>query len=110
MTLASYGLGWQKSLPDFRDYTLESTEIGEMLARLSLSPTSDAAPPSRESLAAYFPQVDDQRLLNSSTAQACVDLVQYFERRSRGRTTRLSKLFVYQSTQKLLQARGSCSV
>jgi C1A family cysteine protease len=105
MTIA-YCLGWQKSLPDFRDYSLEATEVRAMLERLRpIRSTGDDLAES-ESLASYFPEVDDQKQLNSSPAQACVDLVQYFDRRAHGRTVRLSKLFVYQTAQRLLGTIG----
>jgi C1A family cysteine protease len=104
MTVASYCLGWQKSLPDFRDYSLESPEVRAMLERQSPAPSSADDVPESESLAPYFPEVDDQLQINSSPAQACVDLVQYFDRRALGRTVKLSKLFVYQATQRLLGA------
>jgi len=107
MTVATYCLGWQKSLPDFRDFTLESSEVRAMLDRLRPSPPSTDEVAETESLASYFPEVDDQRQINSSSAQACVDLVQYFERRALGRTVRLSKLFVYQATQRLLGTLGN---
>jgi C1A family cysteine protease len=107
MTLATHGLGWQKSLPDFRDFTPESEEVRALLVRGVPSMPTAGKLPSSESLAAYFPPIDDQQILNSSSAQACVDLVQYFERRAHGRTVGLSKLFVYQSTQRLLNSHGS---
>ena len=78
-----------------------------LLERLPASPSSEIATSSSESLAAYFPDVDDQLQINSSAAQACVDLVQYFERRALGRTVKLSKLFVYQTSQRLLGASGN---
>jgi C1A family cysteine protease len=107
MTVASYCLGWQKSLPDFRDYSLESSEVRAMMERLSSAPSSIHDIPESESLASYFPEVDDQLQINSSPAQACVDLVQYFDRRALGRTVKLSKLFVYQATQRLLGTLGN---
>jgi C1A family cysteine protease len=108
MTVA-YCLGWHKSLPDFRDYSLESAEVRASLGRLqSISSKSDGVA-ENESLASYFPEVDDQKELNSSPAQACVDLVQYFDRRAHGKTVRLSKLFVYQTTQRLLGTIGNNS-
>ncbi len=110
MTAASYCLGWQKSLPDFRDYSLESPEVRAMLDRLRPFPASADETPETESLASYFPDVDDQQQINSSPAQACVDLVQYFDRRALGRTVRLSKLFVYQATQRLLGTMGDNGV
>ncbi len=102
MTVDTYCLGWQKSLPDFRDFSLESPEIRAMLDRLAPIPTSLEDVSGAESLLSYLPEVDDQLQLNSSPAQACVDLVQYFDRRALGRMVKLSKLFVYQVTQRLL--------
>jgi C1A family cysteine protease len=101
-------MGWQKSLPDFRDYAPESQEIRAMLSRLKPIPSADF--PEKESLTSFFPEVDDQQHINSSTAQACVDLVQYFDRRALGRTVGLSKLFVYQATQQLAGTWGNNSV
>src|SRR4051794_4006516 len=109
MTVA-YCLGWQKSLPDFRDYSLESEEVRAMLERLGAKRSTSEGFPQNESLASYFPEIDDQKQLNSSPAQACVDLVQYFDRRAHGRTVRLSKLFVYQATQRLLGTGGNNGV
>src|SRR5690349_19091621 len=109
-TLACHGLDWQRSLPDFRDYTPETEEVRELLGRLESAKASTVELPAKESLAHFFPAVDDQQRLNSSAAQACVDLVQYFERRAVGRTVGLSKLFVYQLTQRLLGTHGSCGV
>jgi C1A family cysteine protease len=110
MALATHGMGWQKSRPDFRDYTPESDEVCAMLARgVSFMPATDRLPAS-ESLASYFPPIDDQQCLNSSCAQACVDMVQYFDRRAYGSMVALSKLFVYQSTQRLLNSCGSCDL
>lgn len=106
MTTASYGLGWQKSLPDFRDYSPESDVVRALLDRLRpLPPVAER--PEAESLTHFFPEIDDQQQINSSPAQACVDLVQYFDRRALGRTVRLSKLFVYQATQKLQGTAGN---
>ncbi|MCA9166649.1 MAG: C1 family peptidase [Planctomycetales bacterium] len=50
----------------------------------------------------YFQQVRDQYPLNSSSAQACVALFEYFERRAFGRMTCLSPLYLHQCAQKLL--------
>src|SRR5436190_5727179 len=76
MTLATHGLGWQKSLPDFRDYTPETEEVRELLGRLPPATGSISEPPAQESLASFFPTIDDQQQLNSSAAHACVDLLQ----------------------------------
>jgi len=110
MTAVSYCLGWQKSLPDFRDYSLESPEVRAMLERLSAVRSPDEEAAGAKSLDAYFPEIDDQGPINSSPAQACVDLVQYFDRRALGRTVRLSKLFVYQATQRLIGNTGNGAI
>jgi C1A family cysteine protease len=110
MTVASYCLGWQKSLPDFRDFSPESAEVRAMFERLRPVPSTSESFPHKEILASYFPEVDDQKQLNSSTAQACVDLVHYFDRRAFGRIVPLSKLFVYQATQRMLGTIGNCNV
>src|SRR4051812_39036417 len=110
MTVATYCLGWQKSLPDFRDFSLESPEVRAMLDRLAPLPPSTEEVAETESLVSYFPEVDDQQQINSSPAQACVDLVQYFDRRALGRTVKLSKLFVYQATLRLSGTLGNNSV
>jgi C1A family cysteine protease len=102
------GLDWQRSLPDFRDYTPETDEVRDLLSHLQPASTSTAELSPKESLAQFFPAVDDQKWLNCSAAQACVDLVQYFERRALGRTINLSKLFVYQSTKRLLGSHSTC--
>jgi C1A family cysteine protease len=110
MTVATYCLGWQKSLPDFRDYTLESPNVRAMMERLHPIPTTADKVPGTESLASFFPEIDDQQQINSSPAQACVDLVQYFDRRALGRTVKLSKLFIYQATQRLLGTLGNSGI
>ena len=81
-----------------------------MIDRLRPFPSPAEEIPSTESLASYFSDVDDQQQINSSPAQACVDLVEYFDRRALGRTVKLSKLFVYQATQRLLGALGNNGV
>src|SRR3954471_17451730 len=110
MAVESYCLGWQKSLPDFRDYSLESPEVRSMTDRLRPIPSSADEGSGAESLAPYFPEIDDQQQINSSPAQACVDLVEYFDRRALGKTVKLSKLFVYQATQRLLGSLGNSAM
>lgn len=110
MTVATYCLGWQKSLPDFRDYTLGTPEVRAMLERLMPAASSADGAHEAVSLVPFFPDVDDQLQINSSPAQACVDLVQYFDRRALGRTVKLSKLFVYQAAQRLAGSLGNGGV
>jgi C1A family cysteine protease len=108
-TLPYGGMDWQRCLPDFRDYTPATDGVRDLLSRLQPANVSVSELAAKESLAQFFPAVDNQQCLNSSAAQACVDLVQYFERRALGRTIGLSKLFVYQSTKRLLGTNNNCA-
>jgi C1A family cysteine protease len=110
MIVAGCGLGWQRSLPDFRDYLPETAEVRAMLDALRPAAVSLPQVPKKECLISYFPDVNDQREINTSPAQACVDLVQYFDRRALGQTVALSKLFVYQTSKQLLGTSGNIGI
>jgi C1A family cysteine protease len=57
----------------------------------------------------YFSPPDDQGCLNSSTAFAVLALVEYFERKTMGRTFEGSPLFLYEMTEKHTGApRDAC--
>jgi len=60
----------------------------------------------RVDLRRYFPDVGDQQTLNSATAQACVDLIEYFQRRAFGKVRPGSVRFVYKLMRKLLGRMG----
>jgi hypothetical protein len=79
------GLGWIQSLRDFRDYSPESPAIRQMLTALAVDDDSNGVAESVD-LREYFPAVDNQLQLNSSTAHASVALVEYFVRRAKGRS------------------------
>ena len=100
------GLGWQRDLPDIRDYSPWSDPVQEMLGRLKPL-RSSAAKRTSEDLREYFPEVTDQLQLNASTAHACIGLVEYFERRVYGRTVDLSRLFLYKVARRILGVKGN---
>jgi C1A family cysteine protease len=102
------GLGWLPSLPDFRDYTPETAPADELLSQLGEAGGGDAGRPSAVDLREYFLDADDQLSLNSSSAHACASLVEYFERRAKGRLLRPSRLFLYQNALRLAGVRGDC--
>jgi C1A family cysteine protease len=54
----------------------------------------------------YFPDVDDQEGINSSSAFACIALVEYFELRAHGKVKQLSPLYLYKSARKLACVQG----
>jgi C1A family cysteine protease len=91
-------MGWCPDLPDPRDYTPWHDGILKLLRRLkrdgrrSLPKRVDIR---RDAEGEYFTPPEDQGLLNCSCACAVLSLVEYFERRGRGRTFEGSTLFLY---------------
>jgi len=101
----THGLGWQRSLPDIRDYAPGTCSATKALRRLKRLPPVPERP-SEVDLREYFPPAYDQGPLNSSPAHACVGLVEYFERRVNGRFVEPSRLFLYHVARKLLGWKG----
>jgi C1A family cysteine protease len=106
-------MGWIPDLPDGRDYTFRNKEIVSLLRKYRRARTSrlpDSVDLSADDEGEYFSPPDDQGRLNSSTACSVIALVEYFERRLRGRTFDGSRLFLYKVTrnyrQKSLQLVG----
>jgi C1A family cysteine protease len=101
-------MGWHPDLPDARDYTPRHDEVLPLLR--TLKPTGRKTLPRqvdlrRDEHGEYFSGVDNQRGLNCSSACAILSLVEYFERRSCGRTFEGSKLFLYKATRNRTQSR-----
>lgn len=96
------GLGWHPDLPDARDYTPEHEGIARLLEQLRRNE------PSRQDLdlREYFVGIADQRDQNTSTAHACIALLQYHLRRAYGRIIEPSELFVYKAARRLLDWTG----
>jgi len=113
------GMGWLPDLPDFRDYTVEQTDVSSRLKQLGqksikamLTKAGVAAPmdlkklPSSVNLTPWFSPVEDQNSLGSCTANAGVALVEYFERRAFGRHIDASRLFLYKVARNLMGLTG----
>jgi len=102
------GMGWQRDLPDFRDYTAEHEAIASLLSQTSATHDGKgaAALPGTADLRAWFSPVENQGQLGSCTANAVVGLVEYFERRAFGRHIDASRLFLYKATRDLLGLHG----
>lgn len=102
--LAARGLGWQRDLPDQRDYSLDSPQVQDLLRRL---PAAVGELPPRVDLRSYFAPISNQQGLNSSTAHACVALIEYFRRRGEGQMKSPSTRFVYKLARKLSHRTGN---
>ncbi len=105
-----FGVGWQRDLPDFRDYTPEHLQVEQMLQKLKASRSANRRRKTSVDLREYLPEVSNQRRTNASAAHACVALVEYFERRAHGRINPLSTLYVYKSAHDLLGLKSGNGV
>jgi len=108
-TFVPQGMGWQPDLPDARDYTFHHLEILPLLRQLKRSRRKslpDEVDLRRDSEGEYFTDPEDQGPLNSSSAFAVLSLVEYFERRIRGRTFEGSKRFLYKVTRNRIAKRS----
>jgi len=104
LTLAERGFGWQRGIPDFRDYTPTCQPAKKMLRRLKGSGRSEPSP--QVDLREYFPPPYDQQHLNSSPAQACVGLYAYFERRAHGKMAQPSRMFLHNVVRRMAGVEG----
>ncbi len=100
------GMGWRPDLPDFRDYTLQSSLISDILNSLGLSKTAASTLPASVDLRRWFSPVEDQGELGSCTANAGVGVFEYFEKRAFGNHIDASRLFLYKVTRNLMQETG----
>jgi C1A family cysteine protease len=105
-TILTRGLGWHPSIPDHRDYAWDAAVVRRMLKALKPLSMSALREPRRVDLREYFPEVADQQEIGSSTAVACIGLIQYFDRRVSGRMAQPSRLFLYKLTRRLLESKG----
>lgn len=106
------GLGWRRDLPDPRDFTLRHARVTALLSQLA--PCKSSFPPQfdlRESgEVSYFSEPEDQGVLNASSAFSCLALVEYFERRTRGRTFEGSHRFIYEMGRRVGGLCGNSAV
>jgi C1A family cysteine protease len=96
------GLGWQRDLPDPHDYSIGHDEVRELIQDLKGLKLQPDYVDWRE----YCMGVDDQSNCNTSAANACVGLLQYYERRASGRIIDPSRMFVYKTARRLLNCTG----
>src|SRR4030043_471717 len=99
-----YEMGWIPDYPDFRDYT-ENTEAVKSVLYPKGEPRTKGLPGSVD-LREWCSPVDDQGRLGSCTAHAGAGIIEYNERKSFGRHTDASRLFLYKITRNLMKMRG----
>lgn len=103
------GMGWHRDLPDVRDHHIETPSVAQVVKHLHAGfgvSAPGTPPPSKADLRAYCPPILDQGQLGACTAHAAEGLVGYFEKKTFGRYTDPSRLFVYKASRNLLGWTG----
>jgi C1A family cysteine protease len=108
-----FAVGWIPDCPDFRDCTDETEEVRAILKptgvlSLGRGKKSRAAsePPASVDLREWCSPGEDQVQPGSCTANAGAGIIEYYERKSSGRHTDTSRLFLYKVTRNLMMQRG----
>ncbi|MGD0340875.1 MAG: C1 family peptidase [Bacteroidales bacterium] len=99
------GTGWLPPVPDLRDYTPGYPEIKNILRTTKLQ-TPNSKLQTSVDLRKWFSPVENQGSLGSCTAHAAVGVIEYFQNRSFGKYTDVSRLFLYKTTRNLMQTTG----
>jgi C1A family cysteine protease len=106
MNPKKYGMGWQRDLPDVRDYTPEHKKIEKLFHKSqALKPPKAGIKPSVD-LTRWCSPIENQSSLGSCTANAGAGLIEYYERRAFGEHLDASRLFLYKVTRNLLHWTG----
>jgi C1A family cysteine protease len=103
MQSGKYAMGWIPDYPDFRDYTGETKDIREMVGKL---PAKSGKLPASTDLRQWCSPVENQGMLGSCTANAGTGIIEYYERKTFGRHTDASRLFLYKVTRNLMKQKG----
>lgn len=93
-------LGWHPDLPDSRDLSPQSPEVIQLFEGLDLS---IAEVPPVVNLQDFFPAIHPRSGLDlrDSCTRACIDLLQYFHRRSSGPSIEPSILFLHHTARRI---------
>ncbi len=103
MKKPAFAMGWQRDLPDFRDY--EAKNVLEPKSKALKAPKTL---PAKKDLSNLCSPVEDQENIGSCTANAGVGLLEYYENKAYGKGSYLdaSRLFLYKTTRNLLGWSG----
>jgi len=100
-------LGWNRDLPDHRDYTQDNAKVSQILEKsVPLSMVKVTTRPSKKDLREYCSRIEDQGDLGSCTAHAGVGLMEWFQRRAYGKNLEMSRLFLYKVARRLVGITG----
>ncbi len=100
------GMGWQRDLPDYRDYTPDTKEIKTVLSESAPLKAAARSAPDQVDLRQWCSPIEDQQSIGSCTAHAGVGLIEYYERRTSNSHVDASRLFLYKVTRNLMKVTG----
>ena len=106
MSTKKFGMGWQRDLPDIRDYTPDHDKIGELFHKSKALKPPQAGITKNVDLSDHCSPIENQGSLGSCTANAGAGLIEYYERRAFGEHLDASRLFLYKVTRNLLHWTG----
>ncbi len=106
-TFRPNGFGWQRDLPDHRDWTLRHETVAHALAALEAAPE---ARPEQIDWRDYGAAIEDQQGLATSTVHAAIGLVQFWQRRACGQLLEPSRLFVFKNARRMTPAASDSGV
>lgn len=113
ITKDGHGMGWLPDLPDFRDcypghkdITSLHKQVSEFFQKRKLLGEPANAPSSILIPESDFSPIEDQGQLGSCTANAAVGLIEYYQKKTKGRFIDMSRLFLYKVTRNLLGLTG----
>jgi C1A family cysteine protease len=101
--------GWLNDLPSLSDYTEEQPDVAKILHHINtlrLQAGGTEALPTTKDLRAGCSEIEDQDGLGSCTAHAGAGVAEYCMRRTFGKHTDVSRLFLYKTTRDLLGWKG----
>jgi len=109
-----HGMGWVPDIPDIRDFfpgqksfNIESKETQEFFEKKKLLGDDDATSSSSVIISdADFSPIEDQESLGSCTANAAVGLIEYYQKKTKGKYIDMSRLFLYKTTRNLMDVTG----
>lgn len=97
--------GWLPPLPDMRDYSEDHPKMVDLVEKLDIDKDGTGLP-KKVDLRQWCTPVEDQLDLGSCIANAAVGTLEYFQNRAFGVHIEGSRLFVYKTARKLMQAEG----
>ena len=106
MRTQKYAMGWQRDLPDIRDYTPDHEKVEKLFHKSKALKPPQAGIAGKADLSSFCSPIEDQGEIGSCTAHAGVGLIEYYENRAHGKYLNASRLFLYKTTRNLLHWTG----